>query len=118
MERLLRSDCHIAAWLSSEWVFPGSNLHPGKVIHNVARLIHIVAAESERDTHFMLETETSTHGHVMLRKSDFRHFMLQFATLCACYKVASGHSQRPCYASQARPFFRENHTESAKKDFS
>ncbi len=90
MERLLRSDCHIAAWLRSEWVLPGSNLHPGKVIHNVARLIHIVAAESERDTHFMLETETSTHGHVMLRKSDFRHFMLQFATSYACYNMPFG----------------------------
>jgi len=84
----------------------------------VAGLIHIVAAESERDAHFMLETEISTHDHVMLRKSDFRHFMLQFATSYACYKVPSGRGLWPCYASQARPFFRENHTESAKKDFS
>jgi hypothetical protein len=58
----------------------------------------------------MPETETSTHGHVLLHKSDFRHFMLQFATLHACYKVASDLSQWPYYASQTRPFFRENHT--------
>jgi hypothetical protein len=35
--------------------------------------------------------------------------MLQFATLHACYKVASDLSQWPYYASQTRPFFRENH---------
>jgi hypothetical protein len=79
------------------------------VKHLLAGLIYIVAAESERVTLFMPETETSTHGHVLLHKSDFRHFMLQFATLHACYKVASDLSQWPYYASQTRPFFRENH---------
>src|SRR6266581_6110637 len=36
--------------------------------HLLAGLIHIEADESERDVHFMPETETSTHGHVMLHK--------------------------------------------------
>lgn len=75
-----------------------------------AGLIHIMAAESERDAHFMLETETSTHGHVMLHISDFRHFMLQSATLYACCKVAPGLSQRSRYASRVWPIFRENHS--------
>lgn len=71
--------------------------------HNVAGLTHIVATESERDAHFMPKTETSTHGHVMLHKSDFRHFMLQFVTLYACCKVASGLSHRTGYAAQVGP---------------
>jgi hypothetical protein len=37
------------------------------------------------------------------------HFMLQLAALLACYKAPSDLSQRPRYASRARPFFRENH---------
>ena len=57
--------------------------------HLLAGLSHIEAAESERDAHLMPETETSTHGHVILHKSDFRHFILQFTMSHACYKVAS-----------------------------
>src|SRR5438874_12300271 len=45
----------------------------------------------------------------MIHKLDFRHFMLQFTTLYACHKVASGLTKWPCYASRARPLFRENH---------
>src|SRR6266567_2641810 len=48
-----------------------------------------------------------TYGHIMLRKSYLWRFMLQFATLYACYKATFGLSQRPRYVSQARPLFRE-----------
>ncbi len=56
-----------------------------------------------------LESSNLRMGHVMVRKSYLRRFMFQFTLLYACYKVASGLSQRPCYVSQARPLYRKNH---------
>ena len=78
--------------------------------HFLAGLIHIMAGEYEKPLMAMPETETSTHGHVMVHKSDFRHFMLQFAPLYACYKMASGLESLPQYASLFLPYYGENRT--------
>ncbi len=70
-------------------------------MHNVAGFIHIVAVESEEEMPKWTFSVNRTCGHVMLHKSDLRHFILQFTRLCACYKMPSGRGLRPCYASRA-----------------
>ena len=75
----------------------------------VARLIHIMAAESERGLFHAGNRDINPWPRYVAHIRP-RHFMLQLAMLCACYKVASGWYLRPCYASQAQPFFRENRT--------
>src|SRR5438270_10086197 len=76
----------------------------------MAAFIHMLATKSKMRSPKQTFCVSRICGHVMVHKSDFRRFMLQFAALLACYKAPSDLSQRPRYASRARPFFRENHT--------
>ena len=82
--------------------------------HFVATVIHIVVTESNIRHSKQKCSVKRTCGHVMLRKSDFGRFMLQFSILHACYKAAPRLSQWPWYASQTWPLFRENHNGQAR----
>jgi len=75
----------------------------------VAGLIHIVAAESEKDGHFLLKMETPTHGHVLLRKSESWPGYLARPLRQAGDRAAAGLNQRPHYVTQTVPLLRASH---------
>ncbi len=52
----------------------------------------------------LLTTISTVLGHFVLQSGMSSHFMLQFATLYACYKAASSLSHWPCYACERSHF--------------
>jgi hypothetical protein len=81
----------------------------------VAGLIHIVAAESEKDGHFLLKMETPTHGHVLLRKSESWSGYLARPLRQTDDRAATGLNQRLHYVTQTVPLLRASHKDNNDK---